>query len=203
MGGAAVSRGGEDSDQAVRELLPKYEKEEAEVLRAELVDFLKSRSAAPRSRKRSGIRSRRSCSPGHQSEVSGSVARCRHRVAQAGTGEGRVGSRDERTQRRPRRDSRRCAEAHALRSGGCAVQCIHERATRRAPPTEVNKSCPHVLFPLFTVTRSFRVRAIALPARRSRPPSRRTTSPLHPSPSRSPCALQHGRSHVAGARLAA
>ncbi|HEU4887521.1 MAG TPA: hypothetical protein VFV49_06525, partial [Thermoanaerobaculia bacterium] len=33
---------GEDPDQAVRELLQKYEKEEAAVLRAELVDFLKS-----------------------------------------------------------------------------------------------------------------------------------------------------------------
>jgi hypothetical protein len=37
-----VSRGGEDPDQAVRELLQKYEKEEAGVLRAELIAFLKS-----------------------------------------------------------------------------------------------------------------------------------------------------------------
>ncbi len=37
-----MSRGGEDPDSAVRELLQKYEKEEAAVLRAELVDFLKS-----------------------------------------------------------------------------------------------------------------------------------------------------------------
>jgi hypothetical protein len=37
-----VSRGGEDPDQAVRELLQKYEKEEAAVLRAELIAFLKS-----------------------------------------------------------------------------------------------------------------------------------------------------------------
>ena len=37
-----MSRGGEDPDQAVRELLQKYEKEEAAVLRAELVAFLES-----------------------------------------------------------------------------------------------------------------------------------------------------------------
>ncbi|MFL6247713.1 MAG: hypothetical protein ACJ74H_16940 [Thermoanaerobaculia bacterium] len=37
-----MSRGGEDPDQAVRELLQKYEKEEAAVLRAELIAFLQS-----------------------------------------------------------------------------------------------------------------------------------------------------------------
>jgi hypothetical protein len=37
-----VSRGGEDPDQAVRELLQKYEQEEAAVLRAELIAFLQS-----------------------------------------------------------------------------------------------------------------------------------------------------------------
>jgi hypothetical protein len=37
-----VSRGDEDPDQAVRELLQKYEKEEAAVLRAELIAFLQS-----------------------------------------------------------------------------------------------------------------------------------------------------------------
>lgn len=37
-----MSRSGEDPDQAVRELLQKYEKEEAAVLRAELIAFLQS-----------------------------------------------------------------------------------------------------------------------------------------------------------------
>lgn len=37
-----MSRGGEDPDLAVRELLQKYEKEEAAILRAELIDFLRS-----------------------------------------------------------------------------------------------------------------------------------------------------------------
>ena len=37
-----MSRGSEDPDQAVRELLQKYEKEEAAVLRAELIAFLQS-----------------------------------------------------------------------------------------------------------------------------------------------------------------
>ena len=41
----------------------------------------------------------------------------------------------------------------------------------RDAPTEVNTSCPHVSFPPVNVTRTFRVRAAAVPLRRSRPAS--------------------------------
>jgi len=67
------------------------------------------------------------------------------------------------------------------------------------PRTKVNKSCPHIFFPLVNVTHRFRVHAAALLMRRGRPASSRKPPP-RPIPSRQRLVLQNRRSSAAHAR---